>query len=91
MQACVTGQFRVEGSCQQFALLGSNDPAVGQGREYRGVCADRLDDWGADEDGVIGMIGLSDLFERLNLQVGFERIDLATKGVALDGDVHQPK
>ena len=49
MEPVVVGQFRMEGSCQQFALDRRNDAAIWQARENPCASANGRDDWRTNE------------------------------------------
>ena len=71
-------------------LRGDNSP-IGDGSEHFGIPMHRLDDRRADEDRVIIILRVRRLFELWDIEVGFERIDLASKRVPLHFDIHKPK
>ena len=84
MQPRVVGQLRVERGDEEPALAREHRPAVDLG-EHLDVRADLLDPRRADEDRPQRLVLAG------HLEVGLERRDLASEGVAPHRDVDQPE
>jgi len=91
VEARIACQFGVKGCSEEMSLLRGNNPPVGNRSEYLRVAADRFNDRRTDENRVIIILRAGGLFEFGNVEIRFKGIDLSTKGIALDLDIHQPE
>jgi hypothetical protein len=84
VKAAVVGELRMKSGREEVIATRSDDPAIGQRRQHFHCWADVSDDRSANEDGVKGRIA-----EVSYIEIRLKAIYLATKGVALDANVHQ--
>src|SRR5512135_2872332 len=78
----VSGELRVKRSGKEMALLRRHDFLVGGGSQRFRAIAYRLDDRRPDEDRMVRPILAGRRLQLRDIQVSFERVDLATEGIA---------
>ncbi len=84
MEAAVMGELGVERRCHEGALTGRDDRAIAQLRQDLDAGSDRLDQRGADEDGVERICA-----EDRHIEIRFERVALPAERIPANADVHQ--
>src|SRR4051794_14198249 len=84
VEARLAGHLRMEGGGEDVPLADRDDPAVLELGQDVDVGTRSLDDRRSDEDRVDGLVA-----EERHRHVGLERVELASEGVAADGDVEQ--
>src|SRR4030042_1756992 len=81
----------MKGSCQQVPLLSCDDAPVGQACQDLGIRGNRLDQRGADEDGMKRAELWIHLYQRGHIDLALEAGYLTAKCVALNLNIHQPE
>src|SRR6266487_1163839 len=74
---------------QEMSLLCSDNSAIRNRSEHLCILVHRLNDWRADENSMIIIFGSRGLFDLRNVKIRLKRINLTTKGIPLDFDIHQ--
>ena len=89
MKPVIRRQFRVKRGCQQMTLLRRDDAPIGETGEHLCIALNRFDQWRTNENRVIELPARINLFQRWNIQIDLEAVHLASKSIALHGDIHQ--
>src|SRR6476469_9271823 len=76
---------------KEMSLLYRDNSSIRHGSKDLCISFYRLDNWRADENGVIIILCIRRLLDFRNIQIRFERINLTTKRVPFDLYIHKTK